>query len=82
MDLDKMTAKLNSGCIYTIGRCKNGFQPILVLNVAKFAQSDASLEDKLAETCFISDWVINNMMVPGHIESWLVIMDFKDVGVT
>lgn len=32
--------------------------------------------------CYFFDWVVQNFMVSGHIESWLVIMDFKDVGIT
>mmetsp|Transcript_11598 Transcript_11598/g.17562 ORF Transcript_11598/g.17562 Transcript_11598/m.17562 type:complete len:88 (+) Transcript_11598:509-772(+) len=31
---------------------------------------------------FFFDWVVSHFMVPGRVESWVVIMDFKDVSIT
>ena len=31
---------------------------------------------------FQFDWMVKNMLVPGRIESWLVILDLKDMGLT
>ena len=29
---------------------------------------------------FYFDWMLNYLLVPGHIESWLVILDLNGVG--
>ena len=31
---------------------------------------------------YFFDFVINNYMAAGHIESWLLVIDMKDVGIT
>ena len=31
---------------------------------------------------YFFDWIVRNMMVSGRIESFLVILDLKDVGIT
>ena len=31
---------------------------------------------------FYFDFIVNNLLLPGKVESWFVIMDLKDVGVT
>ena len=31
---------------------------------------------------YFFDWIVRNMMVPGRVESFLVILDLKDVGIT
>ena len=31
---------------------------------------------------FYFDWMVKNMLVPGKIETWLVILDLQDVGMT
>lgn len=39
--------------------------------------------DRLVDlTNFLLEYTISNAMLPGKIESWIVILDLKDVGVT
>ena len=28
------------------------------------------------------DWVVENMMGPGHVENWMIVIDMKDVSLT
>jgi len=30
---------------------------------------------------FYYTWIINNMMIPGHIENWLIIVDLKNLNI-
>jgi hypothetical protein len=59
-----------------------GFKPVIILNVKKFLAQKASLEELQLVGNYLFNWVIENMLVPGHIESWVVVIDFKDVGIT
>lgn len=79
MDQAKYEAFLNSGAVYVCGRASPGFQPIVVINVKLFTGCKESREHKVECAFFFFDWVVRELMVPGHIESWMVILDFKGV---
>lgn len=70
---------LQSGACYIQGRCKEGHQPIIVLNIKKFIDQKATVLDLQDIATFFFEWLCKFMIVQGRIESWLVIIDFKDV---
>ena len=53
-----------------------------MLDIKKFTSQNKSVEELEDIACFYFKWVVDNLMVPGHIEGWLVIIDMKDVGIT
>lgn len=62
--------------IYIAGRSKPANQPIIVVAGSKFfSQKDMTLEQLNELAIFHFDWMVNNMLVPGKIESWLVVLD-------
>ena len=73
---------LQSGACYFGGRAKKGHQPVIVLNIKKFISQNKTVAELEDIACFYFKWIVDNMMVPGHIEGWLVIIDLKDVGIT
>jgi len=73
---------LNSGAVYVCGRTIKGHQPIIVINVRKFIDQNVTLDEIIEVSSYLFDWIVCHMMIPGRIESWLIIMDLKDVGIT
>lgn len=55
---------------------------MIVLNIKKFISQNKTVAELEDIACFYFKWIVDNMMVPGHIEGWLVIIDMKDVGIT
>ena len=49
------------------------------MNMKKFNALSSDLEHRAACAYFFFSWIIENMFVPGHVESWLMIMDFDQV---
>jgi hypothetical protein len=39
-------------------------------------------DELLRFSYFFFDHIVNNMLVPGHVENWIVVLDFKGLGVT
>jgi len=39
------------------------------------------LDERASMACFFFNWVLQNMMVPGHVEQWMIIMDFEGVSI-
>ena len=51
------------------------------MNIPKLLAAGEKM-DFMVESCvFFFDWVINHTMVQGHVEQWITIMDFENVGV-
>lgn len=50
----------------------------------KFARSEGqvSLENLELLIYFWCEWILRNCLVPGHVESWLVVLDLTNVGIT
>jgi hypothetical protein len=67
------------GLIYTSGRTKK-FNPIMVVNVRRIIDSKIDMEALLRLSYFVFNWVIQNMIVLGKVETWVIIQDLKDVG--
>jgi hypothetical protein len=73
---------LNSGAVYISARAKQGLQPVIFMNVKRFTEINKPLEEVMEGANYMFRWIIENLMCPGHVESWIVVMDFKDVGIT
>lgn len=60
----------------------NRFRPILVLKTKKFIDLKLGIEDlKLAMTCF-SEYMLDNALLPGQVENWIIVNDLDGIGVT
>ncbi|CAD8153805.1 unnamed protein product [Paramecium octaurelia] len=70
---------LKQGVIYMHGR-DNRFRPILVVNAQKVA-GVKDLDLLLQSMTLFLDYVLYNCMLPGQIESWIVIMDLGGLGI-
>ena len=42
----------------------------------------ASSNEMQQANLFLYDWIVKEMLVPGRVEQWMVILDFDNVGVT
>ena len=73
---------MDQGAVYCIGRAKEGLQPIIIINVKRFCALGITIEEQQQFAFAFFDWIVNNMMCPGHVESWFVVLDLKDVGIT
>ncbi|OMJ69631.1 hypothetical protein SteCoe_32585 [Stentor coeruleus] len=78
---DEVISYLRQGVIYPCGRSIT-YNPIIVVNVRKIIDSKMDLEALLRLNYFTLNWVIDNMLVPGKVESWYIIQDLKDVGLS
>ena len=82
MDYEKYSKLMNNGCIYVIGRAKPGHQVCVVFNIKRFFTLIEDVDEMLNHIFFFNEWVINNLLVPGHVESWMTIIDFADVSLS
>ena len=64
---------------YVCGRDKN-FRPILVFNAKRIDMKD--FEKSFKATILVHEAVIKNMFLPGQVESWNIIYDLGNMGVT
>ena len=75
----KIIEMLNRGFVYVYGRdCK--FRPILIFRLNEFIKIEKiySVEEVIEAGCFLGQFVLNNMMIPGQIERWDLIIDLKN----
>lgn len=56
------------------------YRPILVIDVKKMVDSNISDEDGLDMLGFFFNYVIENMMIEGQVEMWIVIIDLGKTG--
>ena len=64
--------------IYTLGRDKE-FRPVVIVDIAKINQNTGNFE-KIIDSChFLFDYIKLNLLVPGKIESWIIIIDCRGV---
>lgn len=79
--LSKCEHLLQSGCIYIHGR-DHRYRPLIILNVSKMKLDDSSLEEHTNLLCFVLEFAIEHLMVPGQIENWLIITDLCNTPVS
>ena len=58
------------------------YRPVLHINMKKFNDSKIDIETFCEVLDFLSSYTIAHGMVPGKIETWNLILDFKDVGLS
>ena len=82
---DRIIKLLNSGYIYMYGR-DHHFRPILVLELVKVAdlveKEGYTLEEINMSLDYLLDYIIKYIFIPGQIENWVLITDFKDIGLS
>ena len=57
-------------------------RPVIVINVRRMIDTNISVDRLVDLTNFLLEYTIDHAMIPGQVESWIVILDLKDVGVT
>lgn len=72
---------LNSGVMYLHGR-DHRFRPLLVLNVAKLDLVKNNVYDYCNLLCFLLEFAIQKLMLPGQVENWVVITDLNNQGLS
>ena len=69
---------LNKGFIYVYGRdCK--YRPILIFRLEQFVKNQKiySVQEVLEAGIFLGQFVINHMLVPGHVERWNLLVNLR-----
>ena len=59
-----------------------GERPLLVINaneILKLKMEPADLTDLVV---YLVEWGIENLLVPGRVENWVILIDMKDVSTT
>mmetsp|Transcript_8420 Transcript_8420/g.8334 ORF Transcript_8420/g.8334 Transcript_8420/m.8334 type:complete len:392 (+) Transcript_8420:226-1401(+) len=72
---------LNSGCLYIHGR-DHFFRPILIMNLTKFNFKQYSHHDYVVLVCFLLEYMVQNMLLPGQIEAWVCFSDLGHKGLS
>ena len=68
---------LNSGCIYIHGR-DHRYRPLIILNAGRFDLETYNSEDYSILLCYILEYCITHLMLPGRIENWIIITDLNN----
>ena len=69
---------LNKGIVYVYGRdCR--YRPILVFRLQEFVKNEKvyTVEEIIETGCFLGQFVINNMLIPGQVERWNLLINLK-----
>lgn len=87
--LDKLDSELelpytlifNTGCLYTFGR-DSSFRPIIVLNLLKIIETvkKYNLDTWASAVSIFTNYIIDEMLIPGQIENWVTFVDFQGIG--
>ena len=72
---------LNQGSIYIHGR-DHRYRPILCINVGRMNLNNYSIEEYCDLVCFHLEYMIQNMLMPGQVENWIVITDLCSLGIS
>lgn len=72
----KVLTLLNSGAIYIHGR-DHRYRPLIILNAGNLDLEKNSSEDYCNLICFLLEYTVKNLMVPGHVENWIIITDLN-----
>jgi CRAL/TRIO domain len=67
------------GLIYFFGRDRM-FRPVLILNIRKILDMKIPLDDVKNLLLYVIEWGIRNMLLPGKVEAYSVIVDLTKVG--
>ena len=80
---DKAIEILNSGFCYCYGR-DHEFRPILIVQpyIYQTKLKNHSPDDLMRASIFLCEYVKNNLLIPGQIENWNMIVNLKGTSVT
>ena len=80
---NKIISLLNSGIMYVYGR-DHHFRPIIIVSVKAYLNAvrkdKYSFEDINKSVIFLLNYIFKYLLVPGQIENWITIIDFKGAG--
>ena len=76
----KLIEILNKGFMYVYGRDRR-YRPILIFRGKEFLKYENvySVEEVVEAGCFLGQFILNHMLIPGQIERWDLIVDLKGV---
>ena len=81
----KIISLLNSGFLYLFGR-DHHFRPILVVSIKECSnliiKKGYSFDDINQSIIYLINYTLKYILIPGQIENWIIIVDFKDVGLS
>ena len=77
---NKVLEILNCGFVYVHGR-DSQFRPIIVLVMENYKKNEDlyTYDEWLQATVYFMEYVVNNLLIPGQVENWIVITDFTGV---
>ena len=82
---EKNIKLLNSGLTYVYGR-DHHFRPLIVVSIKTctnlLKHANYTLEDLKRTISYLLEYVVNYILIPGQIENWVTIIDFKGVGIS
>jgi len=72
----KLIEILNKGFVYVYGR-DNRFRPIIICQCKVFQKfyKNYQCEEILQASYFLCQFIVNNMLIPGQFESWIMIIN-------
>lgn len=79
---NKVIDILNLGFLYILGKDYQ-FKPIIICQVSVFTkhQNKFSYEEWLSATLFLCQYMCTYILIPGHVENWIMITDVQNVHV-
>ena len=80
-DFKQWLEELNKGYSYVYKRDRK-FRPICYINMEKLKKVKADHSTLINMSTYMTSFVISRALIPGKIENWITIIDFKNVGVT
>jgi hypothetical protein len=72
---------LNKGIVYVYKRDR-AFRPIFVCNVRRVTEMGTDIEFITEMACFLINFIMTRCLIPGQVENWTDIFDFKGVSLT
>ena len=82
---EKIISLLNSGIVYIYGR-DHHFRPIIVISVKEYLDAiekyKYSFEEINQSVIYLMNYLIKYILIPGQIENWVSMIDFKSTGVS
>ena len=82
---NNIVSLLNSGIIYLYGR-DHYFRPIIIVSFNQYKniieKNIYQEQDITNSMIYLINYVLKYMMIPGQIENWICLIDFKGAGVS
>ena len=75
---DNLYKLLNLGFLYIYGR-DHQFRPILICQPYIFQKNSKLFthDEVIKASAFLFQYIVNNMLIPGQIENWIMILNFE-----